>query len=43
MDDIPNADSVSVEFKINNSRVSEIYYSKNPKIGESKCTRQDDL
>ena len=37
----PNADPVCVEFEINQPRVAERYYSINPKIDESNCTRQD--
>ena len=43
VDDSPNVDPVRVEFDINQPRVAERYYSRNSKIDESKCTRQDDL
>ena len=41
--DSPNADPFSVEFDINQPRVSERYYSINTKIYESNRTRQDDF
>ena len=43
LDYSPNADPVRVEFEINQLRVSEIYYYRNPKIDERNCTRQDYL
>ena len=43
VDDSPNADPVRVDFEINQPRVVEIYYSRNPKIDESNRTRQDDF
>ena len=43
VDDSPNTDPVRVEFEINQPRVDERYYSRNPKIDESKLTRQDDF
>ena len=41
VDDIPNADPISVEFDINQPRVAERYYYRKSKIDESNCTRQD--
>ena len=38
-----NADPVRVEFEINQSRVDEIYYSRNLNIDESNRMRQDDF
>ena len=43
MDDSPNAHEFCVEFEINQPRVAEIYYFKNPKIDEINHTRQDDF
>ena len=43
VDDSPNADPVSFYFEINQPRVDEIYYPRNPKIDENNRTRQDDL
>ena len=41
VDDSPNADQVCGEFEINQPRVDERYYSRNPKIDESNRMRQD--
>ena len=43
VDYIPNADTVCVEFEINQPRVAESYYSINSNIDESNRTRQDDF
>ena len=43
VDDIPNGDPVCVEFDINHPKMAERYYSRNSKIDEIICTRQDDL
>ena len=43
VDDIPNADTVCVDFEINQPRVAERYYSRKLKIDESNRTRQDDF
>ena len=43
VDDITNGDPVCVEFDTNHPRVAERYYSRNSKIDEIICTRQDDL
>ena len=43
LDDITNADQVHGEFKINQTRVAEIYYSRNLKIDDRNYTRQYDF
>ena len=43
MDGSPNSNPVHVEFDINQSRVAEIYYSRNSKIDESNRMRRDDF
>ena len=40
---IPNSNTFCFEFEINQPRMAEIYYSRNPKIDESNHTRQDDF
>ena len=40
MDDSTNADTVCVEFEINQPRMAEIYYSRNSKINEINRTSQ---
>ena len=43
VDDSPNADSVHVEFDINQPRVARRYYFRNPKIDESNRMRKNDF
>ena len=43
VDDNPSADTVCVDFEINQPRVAEISYSIDSKVDESNHTRQDDL